>query len=248
MSTQRWNITLKVYRQKAQQTPHYDRFEMEVDPEEYVLDVVERAWAYHDRSICLRQACHHSTCGACGMRVNGVEKLTCITPVASVVKDGGTLQVDPLRNFPVVGDLAVDMSSFYSRMELVGHREVLPVREVGVRPGKPVAPDHPTWPDGYERLSDCISCGLCISACPISVTDPDYLGPGVLAGAHQNGLACHPELLPIVDRDTGAWRCHSAFECTSVCPSSVDPAWRIMALRRQVVAERFKKLFRPAAR
>ncbi|MGE5465140.1 MAG: succinate dehydrogenase/fumarate reductase iron-sulfur subunit [Syntrophothermus sp.] len=245
MSTVRWKITLQVYRQKGKQTPHYDNFEMEADPDEYVLDVVERAWAYHDHTICFRHACHHSTCGACGMRVNGVEKLTCITKVASMIKDGGMMRVEPLRNFPVVSDLAVDMGSFYSRMELVGHREVLPITEVCVQPDTPSTPALPTWPEGYERLSDCISCGLCISACPVSATDPDYLGPGVLAGAQQNGLACHPELLPVVDGENGVWRCHSAFECTAVCPSYVEPAWRIMDLRKQVIRHRIWQFFHP---
>jgi len=100
-----WKITLRVYRQKENQEAHFDDFHMEVNPDEYVLDAVERAWAFHDRSICFRHACHHSTCGACGMRVNGVEKLTCITLIREVTHDGATLKVEPLRNFPVVSDL-----------------------------------------------------------------------------------------------------------------------------------------------
>ena len=85
---------------------------------------VERIWAFHDRSLVYRHACHHSTCGACGMRVNGAEKLTCITPIRDVVQDGGTLRVEPLRNFPVISDLAVDMGTMYHRMDLVGHHTV----------------------------------------------------------------------------------------------------------------------------
>ena len=69
-----------------------------------------RVWAFKDRTVCFRHACHHSTCGGvCGMRVNDVEKLTCITYIRDVTRDGGTLKVEPLRNFPVVSDLVVDM-------------------------------------------------------------------------------------------------------------------------------------------
>lgn len=243
MSTAHWKITLQVYRQKSGQAPHFDTFKMDVDPDEYVLDVVERVWAFHDRSLCFRHACHHSTCGACGMRVDSVEKLTCITPVSSVTRDGGTLRVEPLRNFPVVGDLAVDMGSFYSRMEQVAFREVLPVEEAGLTPS---AAGGPTGFGQYERLVDCIECGCCISACPISATDPQYLGPAVLAGAQQTGLACHPELLEMVDSDAGLWRCHSAFECTAVCPSNAEPGWRIMRLRREVIGARVKRFLHPA--
>jgi succinate dehydrogenase / fumarate reductase iron-sulfur subunit len=66
----------------------------------------------------------------------------------------------------------------------------------------------------------------------------------VLAGAQQNDLRRNPELLNLVDGPNGAWRCHSAFECTEVCPSFVDPARRIMKLRQRVLAERFNGLFR----
>lgn len=241
MSPAKWNITLKIHRQKQGEAPHFEDFAMEVDPDEYVLDAVERVWAFMDRSLCFRHACHHSTCGACGMRVNDIEKLTCITPIRDVTRDGATMKVEPLRNFPVVSDLAVDMGTFYSRMETVDARAVLPVPEAEIEnPPSEWDPQDAV----YLRLSDCIECGLCISACPAAATSTEYLGPAVLAGAQANGLKRNPELLQIVDSEDGLWRCHSAFECTAVCPSFVDPARRIMDLRKQVVGERFKRLFR----
>ena len=241
MSPAKWNITLKIRRQKQGERPHFEDFPMEVDPDEYVLDAVERVWAFMDRTLCYRHACHHSTCGACGMRVNDVEKLTCITLIRDVTRDGATLKVEPLRNFPVVSDLAVDMGTLYSRMETVDARAVLPIPEAEIE-----NPPHEWEAEDAQiiRLSDCIECGLCISACPSAATSTEYLGPAVLAGAQANGLKRNPELLEIVDSEDGLWRCHSAFECTAVCPSFVDPARRIMDLRKQVVGERFKRLFR----
>ncbi len=241
MSPAKWNITLKIHRQKQGEPPHFEDFAMQVDPDEYVLDAVERVWAFMDRTLCFRHACHHSTCGACGMRVNDQEKLTCITSIREMTQDGGTLKVEPMRNFPVVSDLVVDMGSLYRRMDEVGARSVLPVTEAEI--------EHPPkdWDPSerqYIRLADCIECGLCISACPAAATSTEYLGPAILAGAQANGLKRDPELLGIVDSEDGLWRCHSAFECTAVCPSFVDPARRIMDLRVQVVGERFKRLFR----
>ncbi len=124
MVDEKWSVTLRIYRQKGSMPAHYDEFQLEVDPDEYVLDAIERIWAYQDRSLIFRHACHHSTCGACGMRVNGAEKLTCITPIRQVGRDGGTIRVEPLRNFPLVSDLAVDMSVFYQRMEMGGQLPV----------------------------------------------------------------------------------------------------------------------------
>ena len=120
MSDQEWKVTFSVSRQKDQDPRFFQSFELQVDPDEYVLDAIERIWAFQDRSLTFRHACHHSTCGACGMLVNGVEKLTCITPIRAVAQNGGKIKVEPLRNFPVVSDLVVDMSQFYSHLEEVG--------------------------------------------------------------------------------------------------------------------------------
>ena len=242
MSSEKWTVTFQVFRKKADTPSYYDDFKLEVDPDEYVLDGVERVWAFHDRTVTFRHACHHSTCGACGMRVNGVEKLTCITPIREVTQNGGVVRVEPLRNFPVVSDLAVDMGKFYTQMDDVKHAAVVADTKEAIQPEK-----RPAGPvsDGQEfpRLSDCIECGLCISACPISASSSDYLGPAVLAGAQQHGLKGDLNLLCLVDSEDGAWRCHSAFECSAVCPSFVEPGWRIMDLRRQIVGERVKNMF-----
>jgi succinate dehydrogenase/fumarate reductase iron-sulfur protein len=241
-----WKVTFQISRQKGQDAPHFETYVLDVKPDEYVLDAVERVWAFHDRSLCFAHACHHSTCGACGMRVNGVEKLTCITPIHSITRDGGTVRIEPLRNFPVVSDLVVDMGSLYRKMELVGHYPVnsIAAEPIVLRPaGTPRTADK-----DFTRLSDCIECGLCVSACPAAATNADYLGPGPLAGAHQHRMAQRGEhdvpLMELVDSDIGLWRCHSAYECTAVCPSNVDPAGRIMGLRRQVLGARLKSWFR----
>ncbi len=231
MSSSKWKITLKVSRQKGTETPHFQLFELDVDPDEYVLDAVERVWAFHDRSLCFRHACHHSTCGACGMLVNGVEKLTCITPIRSMTQDGGTIRVEPLRNFPVVSDLVVDMGQFYLRMDQAHSPQVAMVEESYLPFERAL---FQTAGGEYERLVDCIECGCCISACPAAHTSTAYLGPAVLAGIHHAYVQTHEvSLLDLADHHDGVWRCHSAFECTAVCPSNVDPSWRIMDLRKK---------------
>ncbi|RPI30759.1 MAG: 4Fe-4S dicluster domain-containing protein, partial [Chloroflexota bacterium] len=98
-------------------------------------------------------------------------------------------------------------------------------------------------PPELTRLVDCIECGLCMSACPVMLTDPDYLGPAVLAAAQFAGLEQEPGLLKLVDGQDGVWRCHSIYECTAVCPSYVEPAWRIMDLRKQVIKQKIRGFF-----
>ncbi len=236
--TEKWTIHLTIARGSPSEKRRDQTFTLEVNPDEYVLDVVERVWAHHDRSLCFRHACHHSTCGACGMLVNGVEKLTCITPLRSVVKDGGHLRVDPLRNFPVVADLVVDMGDFYRKMQSVGFSQVAGNADARLPYEEP--PDQAE----AERLVDCIECGLCISACPPAATSEGYLGPAVLAAIqHDYAKSGELRLLTCADSANGAWRCHSAFECSAVCPSNVDPAHRIMTLRRSIISFKFQQLF-----
>jgi len=239
MPLDKWTVTFEITRKKGDGAPYRQSFQLEVDPDEYVLDGIERVWAVHDRSLTFRHACHHSTCGACGMRVNGVEKLTCITTIRSVTHDGGLLRVEPLRNFPVVSDLVVDMDPFYVRLDQARFEQVAPVDQASLA--------YETDPPGgeqYERLVDCIECGCCISACPVALTTPAYLGPAILAGIQHSYNQTHdPRLLDFADQADGVWRCHSAFECTAVCPSYVDPAWRIMDLRKKVVGQRIRNLF-----
>jgi succinate dehydrogenase/fumarate reductase iron-sulfur protein len=241
MSQERWNITILIARQKTNGVRHDQPFAIEVDPQEYVLDVIERIWAFKDRSLTFRHACHHSTCGACGMLVNGVEKLTCITSIQSVTHPGGTLHIAPLRNFPVVSDLVVDMSHFYLHMEQARSNQVVPLEQSALPYEKDLFAV-----DGleHERLADCIECGLCISACPIAITAGSYLGPAVMAAA-QLGHVQRNEvaLLNLVDCADGVWRCHSGFECSAVCPSNVDPAWRIMDMRKRVIRHRLRQIF-----
>ncbi len=234
-------MTFLIFRKKGQSAPRYDSFTLEVNPDEHVLDAIERVWAFHDRSLTFAHACHHAVCGACGMVVNGVEKLTCVTPIRSLTQNHGTLRIDPLRHFPVISDLVVSMGDFLSDMERIGFRQVVPAGEAPMEPG--IAPSGNGTAAGMERLVDCIECGLCISACPIVGTTAGYLGPAVLAGAQHQGLDRRPDLMDLVDSEDGAWRCHGIHECTEVCPSSVEPAWRIMDLRRQIVRRRLRSIF-----
>jgi succinate dehydrogenase / fumarate reductase iron-sulfur subunit len=240
VSDEKWQVTFLVSRKKDPAPRHFESFQLEMDPEEYVLDGVEKIWAFHDRSLVFRHACHHSTCGACGMLVNGSEKLTCITTIRSVTSDGGTIKVEPLRNFPVVSDLVVDMRSFYIHLEDAQFGQVAPVSEACLPYEKKTLPKR----EGeFERLVDCIECGLCISACPSALTSSSYLGPAVIAAAEHGYLQTkNPQLIHYIDSHDGAWGCHSAYECSAVCPSNVDPGWRVMDMRKKIITHRLLHL------
>lgn len=235
-----WNITVRIRRQRQDEDrSRWQDFSIEVDPDETVLDAVEKIWAFKDRTLTFRHACHHSTCGACGMRVNGVEKLTCITPIRSVTHNNGILKIEPLRNFPVVSDLVVDVAHFFEELEAMHTPQVVTNRQGRLDYEKTGDEE-----EDYVRLVDCIECGLCVSACPVALTDAAYVGPASLAGLQQS-LAAQVNSVDasLADNQNGAWRCHSAYECSEVCPSHVEPGYRIMDLRKKIMQRSFRQWF-----
>lgn len=220
---------LRVHRfKRGDDAPHMQEFDVPLGEDATVLEALRWIQLHGDPSLGLRHSCFHASCGTCGVRVNGRERLACVTKLADF---SGTITVDPIANLPVLLDVVVDMTTFFAH-----YPDPHPiVRESGFLPEAAVADDL----DGHERYEDCIECGLCLSACPVAATDDSYVGPAALAYAQR--LLEEPRddvdrnaLLDWADQDAGAWRCHAAFECTEACPSDVRPAQRIMSLRKEL--------------
>lgn len=233
-----WSVNFRVFRYKRDADPaRYQTFNVRIGPGETVLDGLERIWAFQDRSLAFRHACHHASCGSCGMRINGLEKLACIVPIGEVACDGGTVLCEPLRSFPIVSDLVVNMGSFFGRLESAQF-EILRSAEALQQ-----AQDH-----SYTRFENCIECGLCVSACPVAASDALYLGPAALAASwrmlEEPRSADVRRLLAGADQEHGCWRCHAAYECSEVCPSNVDPAAAIMSLRKDLLRRKIRGAFR----
>jgi succinate dehydrogenase / fumarate reductase, iron-sulfur subunit len=234
-------LNVKIYRYKPGNAPHYDTFPVEVPDTGNVLDAVEQAWAV-DQTVMFRHACHHASCGSCGLLINGVEKLPCVTPVTDY-GEGATIKIDPMRNFPVITDLAVDASPIYQRMTLVSMPIICQAESLRAD-GKYVLPEGLSE---FDRFENCLECGLCLSACPVMATDPQFLGPLGLAAAER--LLNEPRgvdrdtIYNLIDDEHGLWRCHSSFECTKACPYEVDPGAAIMRLKGKVAARKIGRLF-----
>lgn len=207
-----------------------------------VLDVIERAWSESDPTLVFRHACHHGSCGTCTVRVDGRERLPCVTPLADVWDGRAVLTVEPLRGVPLIADLAIDPKEQIGRMAAIRFPYVRVV-EAEVRSAAGSIDSGPDADVGSaERFEDCLECLACVSACPVASGAPEYLGPAVLAAAQR--VLEEPRhqdvgrVLDLVDTDHGIWQCRSAWACSAVCPNGVDPAARIMDLRRRVLTGR----------
>ncbi len=206
-----------------------------------VLDVVTWIQRHADPSLSYRFACRVGMCGTCAMTVNGRPRWTCRTHVDKVT-DGDTLTIEPLRNLPVIKDLACDLSEFFDKWTRArGHFVPTSSREQPVEAISPATPERQAADAGIE----CINCAICYAACDAVAGDPDYLGPAalnrawtLLNDARDGG---RDDLLRAVTGPGGCQGCHSQQGCTAHCPNELNPAAAIAGLKRAATRSFFKR-------
>lgn len=206
-----------------------DRFVVGVQPGTKVLDVLVAIQRDHDPSLAFRYSCRVAMCGTCGLRVNGTAVLACQTTVPLTEQ---VLHLAPLAGLPIVRDLVVDPTPFFAQWAFV-----TPYLVPDPARSEPAV----VHPDSVERTIidpalDCITCGVCYSACAISADGRDFLGPAALnramvliADSRDTGTSAR--LARVADVD-GVDRCHYIGACTSCCPKGLDPYAAIRTLRR----------------
>src|SRR3978361_887499 len=106
-------VTLKVHRftPESDKAPHFETHEVEVGERASILDALFAAHRGAAPDLAFRFSCRVGMCGSCAMVVNGRERLACSTLVSAI---SNKLIIEPLRNLPVVRDLAVDLKPFFA--------------------------------------------------------------------------------------------------------------------------------------
>jgi succinate dehydrogenase / fumarate reductase iron-sulfur subunit len=92
--------------------PHWEEYEMELDPEATILDVLNEIHWNIDGKLAYRRSCRSAICGSCAMKVNGQNVLACETPIH---RFKGKIKIEPLPGFTIIKDLVVDMESFFEK-------------------------------------------------------------------------------------------------------------------------------------
>jgi fumarate reductase iron-sulfur subunit len=201
-----------------------------------VLDVVTEIQREHDSTLAYRFACRVGMCGSCAMVVNGRPRWTCRTRVSEVIGDKGRLQLEPLRNFAVVKDLAVEMTQFFDKWKNAqGYFEPGPTPEKDFAVVPPATAERQAADAGIE----CIGCGVCYSACDVVAWDNDYLGPAALNRAWTlvNDVrdCANAARLDAISKSNGCQACHTHMSCTTFCPKAIAPTYAIAGLKRAVL-------------
>lgn len=209
------------YRPGEDDEPVLRGYDMPLMDDWAVLDGLNYVKDRLDGSLSYRWSCRMGVCGSCGMTVNGEPRLTCGTFLSEF--GGGPVRIEPLKGFPVIRDLVVDIDGFLAKLSSV--RPWL-VREGEELPLSAEYAQTPAQLEAYKQYSMCINCLLCYSACPVYVLDPDFLGPAALALAQRYNLDSRDmdDRLDVLNQDEAVWGCTFVGECTRVCPKHVDPA------------------------
>src|SRR2546426_3067747 len=112
-------ITLQVarYRPEEEAATTFQEYHVPCPKEWVVLDGLNYVKDRLDGTLSYRWSCRMGICGSCGMMVNGEPKLSCATFLTDYAP--GPVRVEPLRNFPVVRDLVIEMTDFMNKLTRV---------------------------------------------------------------------------------------------------------------------------------
>ncbi|MFE3449874.1 succinate dehydrogenase iron-sulfur subunit [Nonomuraea sp. NPDC059194] len=230
-------LEISRYRPEQDSEPVFESFDVPMSEDWAILDGLNYVKDQLDGTLSFRWSCRMGVCGSCGMTVNGRPRLTCGTFLSEF--GGGPVRIEPLKGFPVIRDLVVEIDDFLAKLSHV--------RPWLVREGEelPLTAEYAQTPDqleAYKQYSMCINCLLCYSACPVYVLNPDFLGPAAIALAQRYNLDSRDQgdRLDLLSTDEGVWGCTFVGECTKVCPKHVDPAeaiqrYKVTAAMRSVL-------------
>ncbi|NWF95757.1 MAG: succinate dehydrogenase/fumarate reductase iron-sulfur subunit [Candidatus Thorarchaeota archaeon] len=228
---------------------HFDLYKVEVTRGMTVLDALFQIQDKMDPSLAFRYSCRGAVCGSCALLVNKEPRLACRTQVSALpaaslkLKQFTALEyrprgwrpdkevlIEPLPNLPVMKDLVVDMSRFYSALEeLMLWTE--PTEGEGPREQSPADRQR------IDRYVNCIMCAICYGSCPVNAERPDYVGPAALAKAwrfyEDSRLTERGRYLTAASAANGTPLCNLVMNCVRACPKGVAPGGAIRRLKEQ---------------
>ena len=195
---------------------HWEEYNIEADPDERILDLLHKVKWFDDGSLAFRRSCAHGVCGSDAMVVNGENMLACQVLVKEV---SNPIKIEPIRGLPVIKDLVVDMETFFE-----SYKKVMPYLVNDEEPGERERLQSPEDRDKFEDTTKCILCAACTAA---------------IVNAHRfvfdSRDNASKQRLEILKDVNGAFRCRTAFNCTTACPRGIQVTKAIEDVKRETL-------------
>lgn len=185
--------------------------------------------------------CLEEVCGACSMVINGKPRQAC---TALIDKLEQPIRLSPMSTFPVDRDLSVNRSRMFDALKKVkGWIPIDGTYDLG--PGPRMNEKKRQW--AYE-LSKCMTCGVCLEACPNVNSKSSFIGPAPLSqvrlfNAHPTGELNKDERLETIMGEGGITDCGNSQNCVQSCPKGIPLTTSIAALNRDTTVHSIKRFF-----
>lgn len=244
---------IRVLRQDAPgEASYWERHELPWEPDLNITSCLQRIAANAQTAdgkpvapVCYESNCLEEVCGSCTMLINGRTRQACSALVDRLLEENpGEIELRPMSKFPVIRDLLVNRQRLFQALEKV--KAWIPVDgyyDLGPGPRQSPEQQQQAYP-----LSECMSCGCCLEACPqytkIEVlrregeTDEQYaarereayrhgfIGPhaisqAILFNLHPTGQMNANERTDALMQEGGIQVCGNAQNCVAVCPKKI---------------------------
>jgi succinate dehydrogenase / fumarate reductase, iron-sulfur subunit len=232
-------VALKIWRfDPASGEKELKRYDVEAPEWACLLDVLDLIKDQVDGTLAYRKSCRMMICGSCGMRMDGRAVLACKERMRPIVESGHVPVISAMGNMPVVKDLVVDMTPFWTKIRAM---------KPWLDPGYEEYPEAGEFLHSQEEMNPihkeslCIMCGCCVSECNSMESDPEFLGPAALAKGFR--FVGDPRDRAKVERlveynsEHGIWDCTRCYFCNERCPKGVDPRDAIAKLGAESIRE-----------
>ena len=212
--------------------PYMQDYDVPLDPtDRMLLDALIRI-KEHDDTLSLRRSCREGVCGSDAMNINGKNGLACIMRVADLKEP---VAIRPLPGLPVIRDLIVDMTQFFTQYESI--------KPYLINDTAPPERERLQSPEEREKLNglyECILCACCTTACPSFWWNPDkFVGPAGLLQAYRfladSRDQATSERLDNLDDPYRLFRCHTIMNCVDACPKDLNPTKAIGKIKEMMV-------------
>ncbi len=232
-----YHFKIKRYNPETDKKPHWEEYTIEADPTDRLLDGLNTIKWYRDGALTFRRSCAHGICGSDAMMINGQNQLACkliMKQAQKQARGNNPITVEPLRGFPIVKDLVVDMEGFFEK-----YRAVKPFLINDEPPPERERIQSIADRERFDDTTKCILCAACTTSCPTFWADREYVGPAAIVQAHRFIFDSRDEgtdeRLNILGERGGVFTCRSIYNCVEACPRGIDITKAINEVRQTLL-------------